>query len=125
MEKKYRLRIPKTISKKCLQFLSIEGWSIHWLVENEGTQIDILNEKYGDKKLPQDWMEEVKEDPISPEEWFKHRFGVNCGEYFFGRKKIIEAFKAGEENMKSRYKKMMEDAQEAMRKATQGFVKND
>jgi hypothetical protein len=77
MDKKYRLKIPDMIRKQ-------DAWMSHWL-ETNPRYGNTLSENYINdscpsyvfESIPKDWLEEVKDEPKSPEELFKNWDGVS------------------------------------------------
>ena len=111
--KRYKIKIPDMIPREygrvaCEIYGTKECVITHEFVTGEIVTIQLCTLGSQMYDVPRIWLEEVKEVPMTAEEWIEEDksrggFPMESGHFLDIRHRVKEAFKAGEENQKKRY----------------------
>jgi len=116
--KKYRVRIPDMIEKRHAWIANALGCED--TVINELLAFDTLDGTVSFYDIPKTWLEEIKDEPITAEEWLRSEYPERYeGGYIktsdYHDSNMRHAFRSGEENERKKHKPdyTLKDALEA------------
>ena len=104
--KNYKLSIPDMIKKENAE-MAYELKHITIVSDNPDININGVTFNNIVNNIPEDWLEEIKEEPISADEWGRQKnTEKSLGHIGWNTDSLVSSFKAGQENQKLRYKQI-------------------
>ena len=109
--KRYRLRIPeKTLSIQAGVVAELNKYAKNdWIISYQ--EINELERRY-DFMVPSDWLEEIPDEPMSPEEWvskhFKNENAIRAISYDLMVEMLVNYFKAGAAEERKKFKPLID-----------------
>jgi len=110
--KRYRLKIPEMISRDDADVAYHLQQSGSCEFEDRNGMLVCSQFSFLKRKVPKDWLEEIKDEPMSPEEWvskhFKNENAIRAISYDLMVEMLVNYFKAGAAEERKKFKPLID-----------------